>query len=43
MAESMTTRGKISASEATTFVGVCDEIGRMLRALIVARSKKKAG
>ena len=35
--------GKIDASDAGKSIEACDEIGRMLRALIVARSKKKAG
>jgi len=34
--------GKIDASDAGKFIEACDEVGRMLRALIVARSKKKA-
>jgi len=35
--------GKINASDPGKSIEACDEIGRMLRALIVARSKKKAG
>jgi four helix bundle protein len=34
--------GKIDASDAWKFIEACDEIERMLRAPIVARSKKKA-
>jgi four helix bundle protein len=34
--------GKIDASDAGKFIEACDEIGRMPRALIAARSKKKA-
>ncbi len=33
---------KIDAADAGKFIEVCDKIGRMLRALIVARTKKKA-
>lgn len=33
--------GRINASDAERLIEACDEIGRMLRSLIVARSKKK--